>query len=122
MPVVTLIAPHVAGSHGDVSVLSNIEEMSTEVLSFIQNRVPTFQLRASRMAEAKYYANTCPKCHVIFGDFYLHDEPGAPFFPESEKEAKALYLTEIPLANAVEIQASPGVGVGELILTHGKRI
>ena len=122
MPVVTLVAPQIAGSQGEVSILSSIEEIPAEVLSFVQKRVPTFQLRSSRMAGSKYYANTCPKCHVIYGDFYLHSEPGAPFFPESEEEAKALYITEIPLTTSVEIEASPGVGTGELILEHGKRI
>lgn len=122
MPVVALLAPRVAGSHGDVCVFSNTVEMPTEVLSFIQNRVPTFQLRSSHMAGAEYYGNTCPKCHVIFGDFYLHDEPGAPFFPVCEEEARALYVTEIPTAGVVEIEASPGVGIGELILKHAKRI
>jgi len=122
MPVVALVAPCVAGSSGDVSVFSNIVQMPAGVLFFVQTKVPTFQLRSTHMAEAKYYANTCPKCHVVFGDFYLHDEPGAPFFPASKEEAKTLYLTEIPLAAAVEIEASPGVGIGELILGHGKRI
>jgi hypothetical protein len=122
MPVVAFVAPQVAGSHGEVSILSNIQQIPAEVLLFVQKRVPTFQLRSSRTAGSKYYANTCPTCHVIYGDFYLHSEPGAPFFPESEEEAKALYITEIPLTNSVEIEASPGVGIGELILEHGKRI
>jgi hypothetical protein len=74
------------------------------------------------ISELRENANTCPKCKTIYGDFYLHDEPGAPFFPESEEDAKSLYVTEIPLTSAVQIQGAPGVGVGELILQHAKRI
>lgn len=122
MPVVTLVAPHVEELYGEVSILSNIQEAPSEVLSFMRKKVPTFQFRSSREAGGAYYANTCPKCHVIYGDFYLHSEPGAPFFPETEDEAKELYITEVPLSGAVQIEAAAGVGVGELILEHGKRI
>jgi len=122
MPVVALLAPYVAGKEGQVCVLSNIEEMPQEILLFIQKRIPTFQLRSSLMAGSRYFANTCPSCHVISGDFFLHSEPGAPFFPESNEAIKSLYLTEIRLSDPIEIQASPGIGVGELILSNGKRI
>jgi hypothetical protein len=122
MPVVALLAPQVADSDGQICLLSNIEEMPIEILQFIQKRVPTFQWRSSLMAGSRYFANTCAKCHVIYGDFFLHSEPGAPFLPTSNEEAKSLYVTEIQLSNAIEIQASRGVGVGELILSNGKRI
>jgi len=121
MPVVALLAPHVGDSDGQVCLLSSIEEMPREILEFIQKRVPTFQWRSSLMAGSSYFANTCPKCHVIYGDFFLHSEPGAPFFPTSDEEAESLYLAEIQLPNAIEIQASRRVGVGDLILSNGKR-
>ena len=40
----------------------------------------TIQYRFSKTAGHKYWANTCPKCRMIQGSFYLHSEPGAPFF------------------------------------------
>jgi hypothetical protein len=122
MPVVSLLAPHVEQTEGEICLLSNIEELPYEVLSYIQQKVPTFRFRSSKMAGSSYYANTCPKCHVIFGDFFLHAEPGAPFFPANEKEAKSLYFTEIPLSKAIEITASSSIGVGALILANAKRI
>jgi hypothetical protein len=42
---------------------------------------------------------------VLYGDFVLHAEPGAPFFPTDEQETKALYMKEIPLAKPVTIRA-----------------
>jgi hypothetical protein len=122
MTVVALLAPKLEDADGGVCVISNVQSLPQAVLAFIQQKVPTYQFRRSRTAESKYFANTCPKCKTIYGDFYLHDEPGAPFFPESEEDAKSLYVTEIPLTRAVQIQGAPGTGVGELILQHAKRI
>lgn len=122
MPVVSLLAPHVADTNEQICVLSNIKEMPQEILKIIQNKVPTFQFRSSLMAGSKYFANTCPDCHVKYGDFFLHSELGAPFFPESEEEANSIYLMEIPLSGQIKIEASPGFGVGEMILSNGRRI
>lgn len=97
-------------------------EVRGDVLSYIQKRAPTFRLRSSRMAGQKYYANTCPKCGVIFGDFFLHAESGAPFFPTDEDAAKTLYMTEIPLSREIEVEASLDMGVGDLIFSNAKRI
>ena len=128
MPVVAILAPNVIDYEADddeektVFALSGIVEIPQDILAFIQKRVPTFQLRASHTAGYRYFANTCPQCHKIYGDFYLHCEPGGPFFPTSEQEAKLLYITEIPMTSEIEIKASPSSGLGELILAHGKRI
>jgi hypothetical protein len=122
MTVVTLLAPNVAETENQACLLSNIEQLPQEILGIIQKRVPTFQFRSSLMAGSKYFATTCPNCHVIYGDFFLHCEPGAPFFPVSEEEAKSIYLTEIPLSRPIKLEASPSFGVREMILSNGKRI
>ena len=122
MSVIALLAPEVEGVEREVCVLSNIAELPDDLLACIQNRVPTFQLRYSKTMQEKYYANTCPACGVIAGDFYLHSEPGAPFFPTCEEEAGLLYLTEIPLQRPVRIRSGFHVGTGELILDHARRI
>jgi len=74
------------------------------------------------MAGKKYFANTCPKCGVMSGDFFLHSEPGAPFFPTEEEEAKSLYMTEIPLSGSITAKASLCLGTGDLILENAKKI
>jgi hypothetical protein len=74
------------------------------------------------MAKKKYFANTCLKCGVLYGDFFLHAEPGAPFFPTDEQEAKSLYMKEIPLVKPLEIRAGSNLGLGEMILSNAKRI
>ena len=122
MPVIALLAPKIDDTEDQVGVLSGIDEIPKEILKFIQSKVPTFKLKYSKMAGTKYYANTCPKCGVIYGDFFLHYEPGAPFFPEDEDVAKFLYIKEIPLKGSIEISAGIGFGLGEIILSNAKKI
>jgi hypothetical protein len=122
MPVITLLAPNVVDTENQVCLLSGIENIPKEVLSFIQRRVPTFKLKFSKTTSTKYFANTCPKCGVLYGDFFLHDEPGSPFFPEDEKDAQSLYIKEIPISKPVEIKAGLSLGLGEIILSNAKKV
>jgi hypothetical protein len=59
-------------------------------------------------------------------EFYLETfsyiQNRRPFFPENEKEAKSLYLIEIPLSNAISVKASLSMGVGEMILNNAKKV
>ena len=122
MPVISLLAPKVEDTEDQVCLLSGIERLPKAVLSFIQIKVPTFKLKFSKTANKKYFANTCPKCGVLFGDFFLNDEPGAPFFPKDEKDAKALYIREIPISGPIQIKAGISLGSGEIILSNAKKV
>ena len=121
MPAITLVAPDIPDSFGDVGVLSNIQTLPPEITGFVGRHFPHFKLSYSKTTQSRYFANTCPKCKMISGDFYLHSEPGATFCPETPDDARCLWLKEIPVASPVDIGASPGVGSGELILEHGRR-
>ena len=122
MSVIALLAPHVEDTDNQVCLLSDVDELPEEVLRTIQKRVPTFKRKFSKMAGKSYFANTCPKCGVLFGDFFLHEEPGAPLFPTDEEEAKSIYMTEITLSGSIAVKASLGFGIGELILENAKKI
>jgi hypothetical protein len=122
MSVIALLAPHIEDTENQVCVLSDIDELPKEVLLYIQKRVPTFKRKYSKMAGKKYFANTCPKCGVMSGDFFLHSEPGAPFFPTEEEEAKSLYMTEIPLSGSIAAKAFLCLGTGDLILKNANKI
>lgn len=130
MPVVALVAPYVEGVYDEqdqieeqeVFVLSDVVVLPINILEYLQKRVPTFKLKYSKTVGDKYYANTCPRCGMLSGDFYLHSEPGAPFFPVDEEEAARLYLTEIPIGSPIFIQAGLHTGTGELIVEHARRI
>jgi hypothetical protein len=130
MPVVTLIAPNIEDVYSEedeidereIFILSDVVTLPTNILEYLQKRVPSFKLKYSKTVGAKYYANTCPHCGMLSGDFYLHSEPGAPFFPMDEEEASQLYITEIPIEEPVLIQAGLHSGTGELIVKHAQKI
>lgn len=128
MPVVVFVAPHVEGISEDeieeqvICILSDVVKLPTNILEYLRKRVPTFKLKYSQTVGDKYYANTCPSCGMLSGDFFLHSEPGAPFFPMDEEEAANLYLTEIPIESPAFIQAELHMGTGELIVEHARRI
>jgi hypothetical protein len=69
MPVVAILAPKVVGTEGEICVLSDITQLPEAILAHIQSRVPTFILTYSKTVEQKYFANTCPKCGMLTGDF-----------------------------------------------------
>jgi hypothetical protein len=122
MPVVTILAPKVEGTAGEICILSGITELPDAVLAYIQGRVPTFKLKFSKTVGQKYFASTCPKCGVLSGDYHLHSEPGAPFFPTDKREAASLYMTQIPVTGRIYGRASIDIGCGDLILKNAKRI
>ena len=122
MSVVAIMAPKVEGTDNEICILTNIRHLPKNVLAYIQGRVPTFKLKYSKTEGEKYFANTCPKCGVLSGDYFLLSEPGAPFFPTEEDEARSLYLTEVPLSGGITVAASFSMGAGDMILECAKRI
>ena len=122
MPVVAILAPNIEGTEEEVCILSDIAGLPNDVLGYIQRRVPPFKLEYSKTAGGRYYASTCPGCGVISGDFFLHSEPGAPFFPTGKEEASLLYLTKIPIEGPILVQSGLHMGTGGLILYHAKQI
>ena len=122
MPAIALVAPNVPETDGEIGILSQVEELPEVVLGFVRNRFPSFRLKYSKTSGSRYYANTCPKCGVLSGDFHLHSEPGAPFFPTTEEEAKHLTLDAVPLTGPIGVRAGLGMGAGNLILEHARKV
>ena len=58
----------------------------------------------------------------MYGDFFLHAEPGAPFFPSDEESARFLYIKEIPLSKPIEIRAGLNLGLGKIVLSNAKKV
>ena len=122
MPAIALVAPNVPEADGEICILSQVEELPEVVLQFVRNRFPSFRLKYSKTVGSRYYANICPKCGVISGDFHLHSEPGAPFFPTTEEEAKHLTLEAVPLTGPISVSAGLGMGAWNLILEHARKV
>ena len=122
MPAVAILAPVIEDTDNEVCILSDVVDLPEKVLGYIQKRVPTYKFRFSKTVGSKYFANTCPSCKIITGDFFLHSEPGAPFFPTNKEAASSLYKTEIPIKGQILVKAGLNMGTGELILKHAKQI
>ena len=103
-------------------LLSGIESLPDDILNYVTRRVPTFKLKYSKTVQGSYFANTCPSCGMLSGDFHLHSEPGAPFFPTSPEEAAELYITEVPYKSPAKVCAGMHFGSGDLILENAKKI
>ena len=122
IPLAALLAAKVDENSGEACMLSNITQLPDEVLAFIQQRVPSFKYAYSKTMASKYFANTCPGCGEIQGDYYLHSESGSPFFPFDKKAARLLYMSIIPLAEPVVIDATYRTGSScDIILANAKR-
>lgn len=48
----------------------------------------TVQHRYSRTTDSKYWANTCPNCRRLQGDFFVFNEPGGAFFPDEDDKMR----------------------------------
>lgn len=125
MPVLALLAPNVENTYEDTGneacVLTDIVDLPDEILHFMQERAPNFKLTYSKTLDYEYYANTCPSCGILSGDFHLHLKPDGPFFPISEEEASLLILTEVPIQSPVRIDSGYHIGTGDLILHNARR-
>ncbi|HEX3914519.1 MAG TPA: hypothetical protein VHW71_13495 [Steroidobacteraceae bacterium] len=100
---------------GSLVSLSTIEEMPSELLTFIQKRQPGYQKQYSRAAETSYYANTC-QCGALFGDHYLVSKPGGAFFPEDSAAAARIVISRVPCRPPQLLRGDYSVGsVGEMI-------
>jgi hypothetical protein len=109
-------------TNDDLVLLSNIVAMPAEVLAYMRTRHSGFESRFSNAAGHSYFSNTC-ECGALFGDFYLHGDPGGAFFPETEEEAAKVTLTSIPIAPPLQFDCACHYGsVGELILAHARRL
>lgn len=100
-----------------VSTLTAIDDALRTTLQPFHN----FQRNYSRMAGMTYFANHCEHCAALQGDFYLHSEPGAPFFPETEEDA--LRIRFVPIPGQISLSGDVGFGSMEMaFLSAGRRL
>ena len=74
-----------------------------------------------KTTKSKYYANTCPKCGVLSGDFFPSRRARRSFLSNDKEEARHLSIETIPMNEPVTVRACIGIGVGDLILQHARR-
>jgi hypothetical protein len=102
-------------------ILQNIQTLPKPILDAILSRHRHFEKRTSKTSGTAYYMNTCA-CGAHFGDFHLFSEPGGAFFPTDETEASRITIEKLPLTGTVELDCSYGMGTGDLIFEHAKKL
>ncbi len=75
----------------------NIEFIPNDLLCLINKINPYYKYAYTKTTGTSYYNNHCRYCSSIQGDFYLHSEPGEPFFPITEEGIKNITLYELNL-------------------------
>lgn len=121
MRAVAVIASDNSFFPGEIVMLSDIGQLPTDILEFIQSKAPCFKLAHSQTTGSEYYGHICPECGVLTGDHYLHGDVETPLNPFSKEEARLLTITAIPCKEPVNVVACCGVGAGDLILEFAKR-
>lgn len=77
------------------SGVSNITDVDPRALSHIRHFSPAWRPGYSKTAGYSYYANHCPHCARLQGDFMIFNEPGGAFLPNSSIQAAKIKLFKI---------------------------
>jgi len=88
--------------------LNELEYLNDEPLTILGRLAPSCFLDYSQQADHSYLMNHCSHCRAKLGDFYLHSEPGGPFFPITSEDYKAIHIQRFDIA--IEAEASTSIG------------
>ncbi len=76
------------------SFVSNITALDHHVLTKMQTINPHYKKTYSKTLKGSYYANNCPHCGMLQGDFNLYQEPGSVFY-DSRDASKFTIMMEV---------------------------
>jgi hypothetical protein len=110
------------GGKDEPVILSDLKKVPDLLLGQLRVIQPHIEWRFSRTAGDSYWANICPHCGALFGDFFLHCEPGGAFFPEDDDNASRIQIHTLAVPGSIDIDASWGIGVGGLVFSKGQRV
>ncbi|HCL4436064.1 TPA: hypothetical protein N2F56_004327, partial [Salmonella enterica] len=77
------------------SAVSDLIEVAPRALSHMRHFAPTWGPKYSETVGYTYYANSCPHCGRLQGDFHIFSEPGGAFLPVTPKHASQIKLHKI---------------------------
>jgi len=82
------------------SVFANVELLNPEAACILRTEYPRYRPDYSQAQRQRVYMNHCSECGAKLGDFYLHNEPNAAFWPLDAVSAAELVMRRIttPLA------------------------
>ncbi|MEB7891717.1 DUF5710 domain-containing protein [Hafnia alvei] len=71
---------------------SYLVKISVQALNKMQELTSSYRPGYSKMNGSSYYANHCPHCNRLQGDFMMYSEPGGAFLPVSGPQANRIKL------------------------------
>jgi hypothetical protein len=104
----------------DFIIYGEIIELPNQLEHYLNQHFPNFYIDYSKTVNTNYYMNHCI-CQAKQGNFFLHDEPGAPFFPTEPEHCKDKILYElIGLKTPVISILSYGMTSTDMIIKYSK--
>ena len=64
-----------------LAYLMYVQDLPPELLKEIQTINPGYRKDFTYTTQSEYFANHCPHCEALTGDYFLFSEPDAPFGP-----------------------------------------
>ncbi|CAG9183829.1 hypothetical protein [Cupriavidus pampae] len=77
------------------SFVSDLTATAGSVRQVIAAHCPGYHVDYSNTAGGHFAMNHCKHCEAKIGEFYLHKEPGGPFFPMSPEDAARITLRPV---------------------------
>ncbi|PRD43072.1 conjugal transfer protein TraC [Phyllobacterium phragmitis] len=105
--------------HDEWAFAHYITDLPPAVVKTLKSEAPLYRPAFSKTTQTTYWANHCPACKVLQGDFNLFEEPDGAFFPMSVNHVRRMKATR--LAMPFEAVGSPSFGIDEADLLPGVR-
>ncbi len=73
-----------------------VTRLSPDAVRFAQAIQPAYREGYSRTTESRYWANHCPACKALQGDFHLYSEPDGAFWLAEPEDAARMQARPLP--------------------------
>lgn len=70
--------------------ISNLEIVDDRIAQYLSKFAPNYRMDYSKTQDAHVYMNHCQYCGAKLGDFYMHNEPGGAFLPDSYQDIERM--------------------------------
>lgn len=80
----------------DWAFVEYITRLPPDAIGFIQSVQPAYRQGFSKTTDSRYYANHCPSCRALQGDFHLYSEPDGAFWLVSAMDAARMQARRFP--------------------------
>lgn len=92
-----------------------ITDLSAAVVDMLKREAPSYRRAFSKTTETTYWANHCPKCGALRGDFYLFEEFDGAFSPISVEHVLRMKATRLTTPFEANGQSSFGIDNAHLM-------